>query len=385
MNTGKVYDVSVVMPCLNESRTLGICIKKALDSFKRLGVNGEVIVSDNGSTDNSAELARSLGARVVFETEKGYGSALRKGISEADGTYIIMGDADDSYDFSDLEPFVKALNGGADFVMGTRMKGRIEKGAMPMLHRYLGTPVLTWVSNLFFGLKLSDNNCGMRAFTKKAYEKMHLVTSGMEFASEMIIKAAKARLKTVEVPISYYKDKRGRKPHLRSFSDGWRHLRFMLLFSPIHLFVLPGTVLIVLGFIPLIMLFRGPLIIGGATFDYHYMIAGSVMVLIGIQIVNLGISARIFSRAAHLEEEDKLIDFFNRHFTLEKGIVTGLAILLSGVLIFLYILMFWATHSFSFAVGEMTRPAIMALTLTILGFQVIFNAFFLSLFYIKIK
>jgi glycosyltransferase involved in cell wall biosynthesis len=385
MNTGKAYEISVVMPCLNESRTLGICIKKALDSFKRLGVNGEVIVSDNGSTDNSVELARSLGARVVFETEKGYGSALRKGISEASGEYIIMGDADDSYDFSDLEPFVKALNGGADFVMGSRMKGRIEKGAMPMLHRYLGTPVLTWVSNLFFGLKLSDNNCGMRAFTKKAYEKMHLVTSGMEFASEMIIKAAKARLKTVEVPISYYKDKRGRKPHLRSFSDGWRHLRFMLLFSPIHLFVLPGTVLIALGFIPLILLFRGPLIIGGATFDYHYMIAGSVLVLIGIQIVNLGISARIFSRAAHLEEEDKLIDLFNRHFTLEKGIVAGLAILLLGVLIFVYILMFWVTHSFSFAVGEMTRPAIMALTLTILGFQVIFNAFFLSLFYIKIK
>lgn len=381
----KEYDLSVVMPCLNESNTLGICVKKAMDSFRHLGLNGEVIIADNGSTDNSVELARSLGARVVFEAEKGYGSALRRGIGEAKGAYIMMGDADDSYDFSNLEPYIKALNGGADFVMGSRIRGRIDNGAMPALHRYLGTPVLTFISNLFFGLRLTDNNCGMRAFTKEAYKKMHLVTSGMEFASEMIIKSAKAGLKTVEVPINYYKDKRGRKPHLRSFSDGWRHLRFMLLFSPTHLFVMPGIALIVSGFLPLLLLFRGPLIIGGAIFDYHYMIAGSVLVLVGIQILNLGISAKVFSSTAHLDEGGRIIEFVNKYFTLERGILGGLCILSLGVLIFAYILTFWAAHAFSFAVGEMTRPAILALTLTILGMQVIFNAFFLSLFYIKTK
>lgn len=378
-------DISVVMPCLNEIKTLPICIKKAMDSFKRLGLSGEVVVADNGSSDGSVELARSLGARVVHETEKGYGSALKKGISEAYGKYIIMGDADDSYDFAEIGPFVEALNGGADFVMGSRMRGRIEKGAMPALHRYLGTPVLTWISNIFFGLRFSDNNCGMRAFTKKAYEKMHLVTSGMEFASEMIIKASKARLKTAEVPINYHKDKRGRKPHLRSFNDGWRHLRFMLLFSPVHLFLLPGTLLFILGCIPLILLSRGALVIGGVTFEYHYMIAGSVLMLIGIQIINLGIGAKIFSQSAHLDEGDKIIEFVSKHFTLEKGILAGLLIFLTGCSIFFYIFAFWLTHSFAFDAYHMIRPAIMALTLTVLGLQFIFNAFFLSLFYIRIK
>lgn len=326
--------VSVVIPCLNEAKTIGICIKKAVGSFKRLGLDGEVVVADNGSTDNSIEVAKSLGARVVYQPKKGYGSALMKGISEATGKFIIMGDADDSYDFSDIEPFIKALKGGADFVMGTRTKGCIEKGAMPFLHRYLGTPILTWISNLFFGLKLSDNNCGMRAFTKDAYERMHLVTSGMEFASEMVIKSAKANLKITEVPIKYCKDKRERRPHLRSFSDGWRHLRFMLLFSPTHLFVLPGVVLLLTGFVPLILLSKGPLVLFGATFNYHYMVVGSALVLIGIQVINLGIGAKIFSRSAHLDESDKVIEFFNRHFTLEKGVILGLVILLFGLLIF---------------------------------------------------
>lgn len=226
-------DLTIVMPCLNEEKAVATCIKKAIDSFQRLGLRGEVVLVDNGSTDNSVEIARSSGARVVLEPQRGYGNALRRGISQASGNLIIMGDADDSYDFSDIEPFVIALKEGADFVIGTRLRGRIEKGAMPFLHRYVGTPFLTFISNLLFGLKLSDNNCGMRAFAKDTYERMHLVTSGMEFATEMIIKASQARLAVREVPIKYYKTKRGRRPHLRSFSDGWRHLRFMLLFSPI--------------------------------------------------------------------------------------------------------------------------------------------------------
>jgi glycosyltransferase involved in cell wall biosynthesis len=220
-------DVSIIIPCLNEASTLPIVIEKALKSFKRLNLRGEVVVSDNGSTDGSVKVASKFGARVIHCAQKGYGNALRYGFKQAKGKYFIMGDADDSYDFSNIDKFVSELRKGADLVMGTRLKGTIHRGAMPWLHRYLGTPVLTFLINLFFGTRISDCNCGMRGLTKEAFEKLHLKSGGMEFASEMVIKAGIQNLKIMEIPIHFYKDKRGRKPHLKTWSDGWRHLKFI--------------------------------------------------------------------------------------------------------------------------------------------------------------
>jgi len=221
-------EVSIVIPCLNEAGTLPIVIEKAFKSFKRLKISGEVVISDNGSTDESTKIAQKFGARVVHCAQKGYGNALRYGFKQAKGKYLIMGDADDSYDFSHIEGFMRELRKGADMVMGTRLKGNIHRGAMPWLHRYLGTPVLTFLINIFFQTKISDCNCGMRGLTKKAFEKLQLKATGMEFASEMVIKAGIKKLKIKEIPIHFYKDKRGRRPHLKTWSDGWRHLKFIM-------------------------------------------------------------------------------------------------------------------------------------------------------------
>ena len=269
---GDGLQVSVILPCLNEAETMETCVTKALVTLQSLGLRGEVVVIDNGSTDGSAEIAERSGARVVHETRRGYGSALMRGAEEARAPFIIMADADDSYDLTDLGRFVQGLAAGNDLVMGSRIRGSIEPGAMPWLHRWVGNPILTGLLNLLFGAGVSDAHCGMRAFTKDAYRRMQLQTTGMEFASEMVIKAALGNLRITEFPITLRPDGRSRPPHLRSFRDGWRHLRFMLLFSPTYLFVLPGLLCIALGLVPLIALGGGPRRAFGLNFDVHYMV-----------------------------------------------------------------------------------------------------------------
>ena len=264
LDTGTVV-VSIVMPCLNEEETIGACVEKALEGIKRTGLPGEVIVSDNGSEDRSIEIAETLGARVIHAPKRGYGNAYLAGFAAARGEYIVMGDSDDTYDFREVGSLIKPLQeDGAEYVMGSRFAGTILPGAMPWLHQYIGNPVLTKVLNVMFGLKASDCHTGYRAFTREAYEKMRLRTTGMEFASEMVINAAKAKLKVAEVPIIYYP--RGGESKLRSFRDGWRHLRFMLMYSPDHLFLIPGGILFFLGFVGMVALLPGPVSLGRPHF-----------------------------------------------------------------------------------------------------------------------
>ena len=309
-------EVSVVMPCLNEEATIGACIKKAQDSLKTLDIPGEVIVADNGSTDASIEIAEELGARVVHQPVRGYGAAYLAGIAAARGKYLVIGDSDDTYDFARIEMFLKPLREGAELVMGSRFSGKVLPGAMPKLHQYLGNPVLTGILNLLFRAGVSDAHCGMRAFTRDAYEKMKLQTTGMEFASEMVINATKANLKITEVPITYYPRKGESK--LNSFRDGWRHLRFMLMLSPTYLFLIPGALLFLMGLIGTLALLPGPLEIGDRAYDVHVMILVSLLCLLGYQLFLLGFSAKSLSRNRGFTTSDTLIRFVSRYFTLEK-------------------------------------------------------------------
>ena len=274
-------EISVVIPCLNEARSIGICVEKALAAFREIGIRGEVVVADNGSTDGSVEIAKSLGARVVHVATRGYGNALRKGIEEAKGEFIIMGDADDSYDFSQVPGFVAKWREGYELVMGNRFEGGIKPGAMPWLHKYLGNPALTAILNSFFHAGIGDAYCGMRGFTKRVYERVDPRTTGMEFALELVIKAAKLRAKVTEIPVTLWPDKRGRAPHLRTFHDGWRSLRFMLLYAPNWLFLLPGISLLMFGLGLVFWLFPGPRHLGRVTFDIHTMLFGMMFALLG--------------------------------------------------------------------------------------------------------
>lgn len=372
-------ELSVVMPCLNEAETIGSCIEKAKKGIASTGLSGEIVIVDNGSTDRSVEIARSLGTRVVLETEKGYGNAYKRGFSEARGDYMIMGDSDDTYDFSEIKPFVDALKKGADMVVGTRLKGKILPGAMPPLHRYLGTPVIAWLLNIFFRTGVSDPNCGMRGLTKEAFLKMNLQSGGMEFASEMIISASRERLKMTEVPITYYPRKGDSK--LRTFRDGWRHLRFMLFYSPTYLFLVPGTIITLAGLALLLLVLPGPLRIGHLTFDIHYMVLGSALSLLGAQITTMGLFAKCYAFTEGYEVKDKFIKLFLRFFTLERGIYVGGILFLIGLGINVYILIKWINSGFG-ALSEI-RASILALTLLILGIQAIFSSFFISILLLK--
>jgi len=376
-------EVSVVMPCLNEEETVGKCIKKTFDSFKRLNIEGEVIVCDNGSTDRSVQIAKSLGARVVYQEKKGYGSAYMKGFEEARGKYIIMGDSDDSYDFSDIERFIAPLREGKDIVMGSRFKGKIIPGAMPWHHRYIGNPLLSWFLNRFFKTGISDAHCGMRSLTREAYRKMRLCTTGMEFASEMVINAAKAGLDMVEVPITFYPDGRSGKPHIRSFRDGWRHLRFMLMYSPTHLFLIPGAGLMLIGLVLSIVLLRGPIFIGGRGYSFHFSILGSLLTLLGFQIINLGLYAKAYSFKQYFERDDKFIEKFYRYFRLEWGLVIGFSLFMVGLLMDFFILYSWIKGGFG-ALLQVSKASF-ATTLMVMGVQTIFSSFFLSMLDIKKK
>jgi hypothetical protein len=371
-------EVSVILPCLNEAETMETCVTKAVSTLARLGLRGEVVVVDNGSTDGSQAIAARCGARVVQESRRGYGgSALMRGAEEA-GAPFIMADADDSYDLTDLERFVDGLRAGNDVVMGSRINGTIEPGAMPWHHRYIGNPILTGLLNLLFRANVSDAHCGMRAFTKHAYRRMHLQTTGMEFASEMIIKAALADLRIAEIPITLHRDGRSRPPHLRSFRDGWRHLRFMLLFSPTHLFVLPGLLCMAVGLVPLIALGGGPRRILGINFDVHYMVLGSLLTMLGYQIVTIGLFAKAYSHAARLYAQDRTLRGLMRYFSLERGLVGGGILFLAGFFIdCAAILLRWLASGRETL--DAVRPALQASTLMIIGAQTVFSSFFLSM------
>jgi len=375
-------EVSLVMPCLNEEETLGICIRKAQETAARLELDAEIVVADNGSTDRSVEIARGLGARVVTESRKGYGNAYRAGFAAARGRFLVMADSDDSYDWTDLGRFLDPLRDGAEFVIGTRLRGTIAPGAMPFLHRYLGNPILTGVLNLLFGTKISDAHCGMRAFTRDAYERMDLRTAGMEFASEMIIKAAKADLRMLEVPIAFHKDQRSRKPHLRTWRDGWRHLRFMLLYSPTGLFLVPGSILLIVGVLLLAALYPGEIIVAGHGIDVHTMILGGLMVTLGVQIISMGLFAKVYSYERRFDREDRVLRTLARHFNLERGLILGLVILAAGFGLDLAVALKWVRSGF----GPLSalRPAIVGSTLLAVGGQVLFASFLLSLLSVQV-
>jgi glycosyltransferase involved in cell wall biosynthesis len=378
---GQDVVISVVMPCLDEEETIGACVEKAFEGIRRAGLPGEVIVSDNGSTDRSVEIARELGARVINQPNRGYGNAYRAGFDAARGKYIVMGDSDDTYDFTEIDKFIEKLREGNEYVLGSRFNGQILPGAMPWLHQYIGNPVLTGILNFMFGLRSSDAHSGFRAFSKDAYRRMRLQTTGMEFASELVINAARAKLKVAEVPIVYYP--RGGESKLRSFRDGWRHLRFMLMYSPDHLFLVPGAVLFLVGLIGMLTLLPGPKVINGHVVDYHFMFVFSSLTIVGFQVLLTGFYAKAYAFTHRFAPDDRMIQLFYRHFSLEEWLIGGFLIFLLGLGIDVAIVLQWAQNGFKnlFAV----REALLALTLTVVGLQLVFSSFLLSILNITSK
>ncbi|MFM7181438.1 MAG: glycosyltransferase family 2 protein [Verrucomicrobiales bacterium] len=380
-------ELSIVMPCLNEAETLAVCVRKALIAMKEAGVTGEVLVADNGSTDGSKDIAVAAGARVVPVAERGYGNALRGGIQAAQGKWLLMGDADDSYDFSQIKPFIEKLREGHDLVMGCRLPsggGKVMPGAMPWKHRWIGNPVLTFIGRLFFQCPAHDFHCGMRAFTREAWNKMQLCTTGMEFASEMVIKSTLKGLTIAEVPITLHPDGRSRPPHLRSWRDGWRHLRFMLLFSPRWLFLVPGAALSLAGLFLIGMLAAGQVHFGRIVLDVGTMVAASMLLIVGVQLVIFAVFTRVFAFGAGLLPPNKRLESMMRSFTLEIGIVLGIALALAGVGIFLVAFFGWKDAGYQgLSYADNLRRIIPAATLIVLGTQVIFGSFFLGILGLK--
>jgi hypothetical protein len=370
-------EVSVVMPCLNEKDTIGACIERAAAALKAHNLAGEVIVADNGSTDGSVEIASRLGARVVHQPERGYGAAYMKGIAAARGRYILIGDSDNTYDFGELGRLVEPLRDGHDLVLGSRFKGRILPGSMPWANRYIGNPILTGMLNLMFKLRISDAHSGLRAFTREAYNRMQLQTTGMEFASEMVIKASMARLKIAEVPIIYHPRLGSSKLH--PVGDAWRHIRFMLLFSPAYLFMMPGALAMVAGLALTLSLVGGPYRIAGFYVGIHFMVAGSLLAVLGLQMVSFGMSARAYAFSEHLISNDQGLKRFMRYFSLERGLALGSLLAFIGLATFLYILFQWLAGDVRFDDLIHLHEAIAASTLTIMGMQIIVASFFLSL------
>jgi glycosyltransferase involved in cell wall biosynthesis len=374
-----VVDISVVMPCLNEEGSVGICVAKAFEGIRKTGLVGEVVVSDNGSTDRSVAVAEAAGARVVHQPERGYGNAYLKGFAEARGRYIVMGDSDDTYDFRALDDLVEPLTRGYDYVLGSRFGGQIQKGAMTFSHRYIGNPVLTAILNRFFGLKSSDAHSGMRAFTREAYERMALRCEGMEFASEIVIKAGRARLKVAEVPIVYHP--RIGETKLNTFRDGWRHLRFMLLLCPQWLYVVPGVVLFLLGMIGQTVLLEH-VSVGGRNLSVHFSALFALCAILGAQALSFGTFARTYGATLGLEDEGRMQRWVQHEFTLERGLLTGAVFFLFGFVIDAIVLSDWLGNHMG-ALDAM-RPALYAMTFMVLGVQVVFTSFFLGLFRMRI-
>ena len=376
---GESLELSVVMPCLNEAATVGVCVKKAVDALERHGIRGEVIVADNGSSDGSQELAKDAGARVVPVERRGYGSALQGGIAAARGRFVLMGDADDTYDFSQVGEFVEKLRDGYDLVMGNRFWGVIQPGAMPPLHRYLGNPVLTGLGRLFFKSPVGDFHCGLRGFRKEAIERLGLRTQGMEFASEMVVKATAFGLRVTEIPTTLSPDRQERAPHLRTWRDGWRHLRFLLLYSPRWLFLYPGIALMALGLALSAWLLPGPRRVGAIVFDVHTLLFGAMAILIGFQSIVFAMFTKIFAISEGLLPEDPRLWRVFQYVTLEVGLTVGLFLILGGTGAWVLGLDSWRMRDFGPLDLERTlRIVIPGVVLFTLGFQTVLSSFFLS-------
>ena len=373
-------ELSVVMPCLNEEETVGVCVRKAVETLRNTGIQGEVIVADNGSTDGSVEAARAEGARVVNVQAKGYGNALMGGIKASHGEYVLMADADDSYDFTHIPRFMEQLLAGSDLVMGNRFRGGIANNAMPFLHRYLGNPVLTGIGKLFFASPCGDFHCGIRGFRKDSFERMDLRSTGMEFASEMVVKASLLGMKVTEIPTTLSPDGRSRPPHLRTWRDGWRHLRFMLMFSPRWLFLYPGMFLILLGLAGCTWLLPGPRIVHGIGFDVHTLLYAFVSVLMGFQLCAFAVFTKVFAISEGLLPEDPRLNRAFRYITLETGLAAGVVLIVLGICGSVFAVSGWAKEGFGNLDAEhmlrIVMPSVFSLTL---GVQIVCSSFFLSI------
>jgi glycosyltransferase involved in cell wall biosynthesis len=377
-NGSRLVEVSVVIPCLNEANSIGFCLEKAIKAFRSAALKGEVVVADNGSTDGSVQIAERLGARVVHVEDRGYGAALRAGIAASSGSYVVMGDADDSYDFTAVPQFVAKLREGYDLVMGNRFTGGIQPGAMPPLHRYFGNPGLTALINLFFRTGIGDAYCGMRGFTRELFDKLDVRSTGMEFALEMVIKAGQIGARIAEIPITLWPDKRGRPPHLRSFRDGWRSLRFMLMYAPNWLYILPGAFFLLVGLGLVFWLLPGPRpVTARITLDVHTMIFGVIFTLIGAQILSIGAFAKLFSYAERFTRGSVSLKRWLRRVTLESGLLLGGALFFAGFAGCAWVSWIWASSGF----GELhqVRQVLFWSMWLFLGLQIIFSSFLLSM------
>jgi hypothetical protein len=378
--TSTAVEVSIVMPCLNEVETLAACIRKAQEAIEKQDLSAEIIVADNGSTDGSQIVAKELGVRVVEVERRGYGSALIAGIDAARGRFVIMGDADDSYDFRAIGPLVDRLREGYDLVMGNRFAGGIEPGAMVWSHRWVGNPVLTFISGVFFHTPVGDMHCGLRGFRKDSYEELRLRATGMEFASEMVIKASLRRMKIAEVPVTLSPDGRSRPPHLRTWRDGWRHLRFMLLFSPRWLFLYPGVALLIAGGAVGALLETGPKQIGPATFDIHTLLLAGFACLIGYQLVVFAVFTKVFAMQQGFHPPNPSYTAMFRYINLETGLAVGALLLVVGIVGTVIAVLSWGAVGFGALDPRLTmREVIPAAVLLTLGVQTIFASFFLSI------
>ena len=386
-NLDKGVELTILMPCLNEAETLEICIKTAKTFLADNKINGEVLIADNGSTDGSIEIAKRNGARVCNVKEKGYGSALIDGTKNAYGKYVIMGDSDDSYDFLHLMPFVEKLREGYDLVMGNRFKGGIEKDAMPWSHKYIGTPVLSFLGRLFYKSNIGDFNCGLRGYNRESILKLGLRTTGMEYASEMIVQATLNKLKIAEVPTTLKKDGRSRPPHLKSFRDGCRHLQFLLIYSPRWLFLYPGLVMFLLGLIGMIALAFGDLRISDSFgFGIHTMLYCGGLIVIGFQAIEFSLFAKVYATNSGMHpKEDKIINKLHK-FTLEKGLILGMILALIGLILTIFAIVKWGQAGFSTLDPLQIMPiTIPAVDLLVIGVQSAFASFFLGILNIKYK
>ncbi len=381
LSEGEPVQISIVIPCLNEVITLGACIEKAKEAIAKLSLSGEIVISDNGSTDGSQALAESLGARVVRAPVRGYGAALIWGIRAARGEYIVIGDGDDSYDFREAVPMVEKLILGYDLVMGTRLRGKIMPGAMPWKNRYIGTPVLTATVNLLYQSSFSDVNCGMRAFSKQAFLEMHLESYGMEFASEMLVKAAVLGLKTTEIPITLHRDGRDRPPHLKPWSDGWRHLKYILLFAPKFVYWLPGCLFLTLGALLLTVLNLTPsgglIYLGKLRFGDHWIVVGALLCLLGYELLVTGFLAYIYTLTHRLRRRSRNLDKFVKMISIERIILFAIITFIAGISLEISVLNAWIEGDF----GPLNafRPAVTGMALILISAQTLFSGFFYAI------
>jgi len=377
----ETIELSIIMPCLNEAETLAVCIQKAKYFIAKNNINGEIVIGDNGSNDGSQQIALNARVRVINVPEKGYGAALIGAIKESYGKYIIMGDADDSYDFSHLELYIGKLREGYDLVMGNRFKGGIKENAMPFLHRYLGNPVLSFIGRLFFRTPIRDFHCGLRGFRRDAILSLGLVTTGMEFASEMVVKASLFNLKIAEVPTILYKDGRSRLPHLRTWRDGWRHLRFLLMYSPKWLFLYPGILLLSISVIFFTLLLIGPLTIGHVVLDIHTMAYFAAFIIVSFQIILFYFMSRIYAINQGIVPTDKKFNNVFNYFTLERGVISGGLLLIGGLAIMFNLFFYWKSKDFGTIVdlSKTLKFLFTSIVLIVLGVQLVFSSFMFSI------